>query len=399
MLRADLIRPRLLIEGGQVRTPYLPADYHWLGVARALGQIFQQAVGQSRAALQQRLSDYEGDNLDYPIIRGLAAVLENGAIFGNDPAVDPVQLRASLFRRGPATTGHVTREQILAETAAEWQITPAQAEIALFGDLLEEQLLLDTGRIPAPADLIARYNLEVARGVLYWAREVQLWVGDSYKDVFKYIKLFKLMYGVAPAGEHGYHITLFGPISPFVKSTLRYGLQFAAFMPALLLCHQWQLVAEVRPPQTDRFCRYELNDQNPLTGYFKGSGPFDSRLEADFAAEFEARYERSGRDWQLAREPELIINEDSVLIPDFSLTHRDGRKALLEIVGFWHPHYLKRKLEKVRQASCPNLILLVYESANVAEEEWRDAPAGAVLFFKNKPILKEILTALEQCAL
>ena len=70
---------------------------------------------------------------------------------------------------------------------------------------------------------------------------------------------------------------------------------------------------------------------------------------------------------------------DTVMIPDFSFTHRkDGRRALLEIVGFWHPHYLKRKLAKVREAGREDLILLVYESVNVAEGAFEEASAGEV---------------------
>jgi predicted nuclease of restriction endonuclease-like RecB superfamily len=101
----------------------------------------------------------------------------------------------------------------------------------------------------------------------------------------------------------------------------------------------------------------------------------------------------------LAREDELIVVGDTVMIPDFSLTHRkDGRRALLEIVGFWHPEYLRRKLAKVQEAGRQDLILLVYESVNVAEGTFEAASAGEVLTFSRKPILKDVLAAVERCA-
>jgi hypothetical protein len=252
--------------------------------------------------------------------------------------------------------------------------------------------------------------LELARGLLYWAREVRLVVGDGYKDIFKYIKLFKLMYSIRPAvGQAGglrlspknYHITLYGPISPFVKSTIRYGLQFAKFMPALLLCQNWRMEADVQLPNVSSRepHRYTLNDQTELRTHFKGSGLFDSQLEADFAAEFAEKYSGAERKWELAREDELIVVGDTVMIPDFSFTHRkDGRRALLEIVGFWQPEYLRRKLAKVRQAGRRDLILLVYESANVAEGAFEAASAGEVLTFSRRPVLKEVLAAVERCA-
>ena len=440
MLKSELIRPRLQIRDGQVRPRRLPANYRYLTIANELTTLFQRHVGRSRGSLAEALRHYEGDSLDYPVIRGLAAVLEARCTFsstsltatassGAGQAVSPVDLRADLFRLGPVTGkpdlfSPVTREEALAETAAHYGLTPDQAEVALFADLAEEQILLDTGEPITPGELIARYNLEVARGILYWAREVRLMVRDGYKDLFKYIKLFKLMYTIAPlqpptseaegwrapsppqrggaGGEAvGYHITLHGPISPFVKSTIRYGVQFAKFLPALFLCESWRMEADVQPPGVPgrEPLRYVLDDRTDLRTHFKASGPFDSQLEADFAAEFEVKYGGARRKWELAREDELILVADAVMIPDFSFTHRvDGRRALLEIVGFWHPEYLRRKLAKVCQAGREDLILLVYQSANVAEGEFEAASAGEVLTFTRKPILKEVLAAVERCA-
>jgi hypothetical protein len=407
MLKSELIRPRIKIQDGQVFTRPLKADYHYLAVANDLIRLFQAHRGRSRGEWAEILRDYEGDRLDYPIIRGLAAVLESQGTFGSEPPVEPVALRTALFHRGPITTRRdlfnlTTRPQALAETAAQFDLTTDQAEQVLFADLAEEQILLDPGQPFSPGDLIARYNLELARGLLYWAREVRIWIQGNYKDLFRYIKLFKLMYTIRPDKEAaGYRVTLHGPLSPFVKSTIRYGLQFAKFLPALLLCDRWRMEADVLPPKAPgpEPLLYRLDYRTDLRGHFRGSTPFDSRLEADFAAEFEAKYSGPKRKWELAREDELIVVGDTVMIPDFSLTHRkDGRRALLEIVGFWHPRYLQRKLAKVRQAGRQDLILLVYESVNVAEGAFEEASAGKVLTFSRKPILKDVLAAAERCA-
>ena len=409
MLRSDLIRPRLEYRQGRVWTRPLEADYHYLAVAGELITLFKRYLGQSRGALYEALRDYEGDSLDYPVIRGLAAVLEARCTFGNEPPLDPGELRVAMFQQGPVTRqkdlfSQASREQVVAEAASHYSLTTEQVEMTIFADLAEEQLLLDAGEQIAPGDLIARYNLELARGLLYWAREMRLQVYDTYKDVFKYIKLFKLMYTIQPLPGNppaGYHIVLHGPISPFVASTIRYGLQFAKFLPALMLCRRWQMEADVLPPgaRSRSPLRYTLNDQNDLSSHFRASGLFDSQLEADFATEFEEKYSGPRRKWDLAREDELIVVGDTVMIPDFSLTHRkDGRRALIEIVGFWHPNYLRRKLEKIRQAGRKDLILLVYESVNVAEEEFEMASAGEVLTFARKPVLKDVLAAVERAA-
>jgi hypothetical protein len=404
MLKSELILPRLKKHHHDIVPLALPANYHYLKIANDLIQLVKAYVGHSRGELDDALRAYEGDSLDYRIIRGLANVLQSRCIFSNESLVNPIELRMALFNQGPVMAKNdlltaKTRQQVVAEIAPKFKLTPQQVEQALFADLIEERILLGAGEIMAPVDLIARYNLEVARGLLYWAREVDIIVRDGYKDLFKYIKLFKLMHTVYPIPKPGYNIILHGPISPFVKSTIRYGLQFAKFLPALLLCQTWRMDAVVQPPQTDNPLHYTLDYETTLRSHFKASNLFDSKLEADFAADFEAKIGGTKRQWELAREDELIVVGDTVMIPDFSLTHRkDGRRALIEIIGFWHPQYLQRKLRKVRQAGRTDLILLIYESANVAEGVFEEISAGEVLTFKNKPVLKKVLAAVERCA-
>ena len=122
----------------------------------------------------------------------------------------------------------------------------------------------------------------------YWADRVEVELYDTFKDFWRYLKLFKLMFEARPL-EGGYGVTLDGPISPFVNATTRYGRQFAAFLPALLLCQRWRMTASVRVWDKDRPLTYQLDHTVPLHSYFKRSGLFDSRLEADFAAEFQER--------------------------------------------------------------------------------------------------------------
>jgi len=254
-------------------------------------------------------------------------------------------------------------------------------------------------------------------------------VGDSYKDVFKFIKLFKLMHTIReargtrdepfdfpfdfaqgraqgrPGRMGGYEITLDGPISPFVQATIRYGRQMAKFLPALLLCRNWAMEADIHipsPPGKKDTQKgpllYRLDPRSGLRSHYQASGPFDSKLEEDFAAQFEAKYGQARRQWELHREDEIIPLGDTVMIPDFSFTHvKDGRRALLEIVGFWHPNYLRRKVEKLRQAGRRDLIVLVYEGVKCSQEDLAEVP-GEVLFFKKKPVLKRVLEAVERCA-
>src|SRR6266700_2109257 len=114
----------------------------------------------------------------------------------------------------------------------------------------------------------------------YLASHITIEVSSNYKDLWKFIKLFKLMFWAEPGRDGGYRIDLDGPISPFVSSTLRYGRQLASFLPALLLCERWRMQAYVRPPQAKGETLYRLDHTCSLRSHFKSSGMFDSRLEA-----------------------------------------------------------------------------------------------------------------------
>jgi predicted nuclease of restriction endonuclease-like RecB superfamily len=384
------------------------ADEHdpsLLQTAQELIALFQQHIGQSQEAWEDALEAYEGARTDYILIRGIAKVLRDNAEF--TPTVSPLPptiLREKVFSYGPVfqhtdILHKVTRQDVLQEVSRDLDLAPDQLDAFLFADRHASYQLTTSGPEWTPTSLLARYNLELARGVLYWASYITIEITDNYKDVWKFIKFFKLMFNAEARPDGGYVIDLDGPISPFVTSTLRYGRQLAAFLPALLLCEQWQMRAHVYPPQGRGEMLYYLDSTSSLQSHFKRSGPFDSRLEADFAYDFEQKMGSRRGHWHLSRESEVLLLGDTVMIPDFVLLdeQEEQRKILIELVGFWHPDYLRRKLEKVRAARCAHLLLLVYEGLNITEEAFQDVP-GEVLFFRNKPVLKTVLDAVNNMA-
>jgi hypothetical protein len=117
----------------------------------------------------------------------------------------------------------------------------------------------------------------------------------------------------------------------------------------------------------------ELGTGDPI---FPAGEPrrYDSRLEERFAREFR----RLAPDWDVLREPEPVSAGDTLIFPDFALCHRrdTARRWLLEIVGFWTPDYVARKLALYRRAHLSNLILCIDEERNCAAA---DLPAGALV--------------------
>ncbi len=76
--------------------------------------------------------------------------------------------------------------------------------------------------------------------------------------------------------------------------------------------------------------------------------------------------------------------KETVLIPDFTFRHPDGRIALLEIMGYWRPEYLKRELDKLRRAQRKDLIVAVSSNFNISEDDFKDVPGGVFFFICTK---------------
>jgi len=117
---------------------------------------------------------------------------------------------------------------------------------------------------------------------------------------------------------------------------------------------------------------------------------YDSKIEERFARDFR----RAARDWEIIREPEPVVAGNALLFPDFVLQHRcdGGRRWILEIVGFWTPEYLDRKLTLYRRAGLRNLILCIDDERQCADG---DLPVGArVLRFRRHVAVEDVLRIL-----
>ena len=88
------------------------------------------------------------------------------------------------------------------------------------------------------------------------------------------------------------------------------------------------------------------------------SSIFDSSIEQTFAEAFLALQQSHAVDgWQLLREPEPLLLQNSIFIPDFALS-RDQRRIYVEILGFWTPSYRERKIQKLQHLQDRNDIVL-----------------------------------------
>lgn len=182
-------------------------------------------------------------------------------------------------------------------------------------------------------------------------------------------------------------LSLSGPLAVIRHSTL-YGCALAGLARCLPECGRYRLQA--RCLIDGQLLTHELRAGDVD---FPGVEPrrFDSRLEERFHKDFL----RFAPDWDVLREPEPVEAGRRLLFPDFLLRHRHDpqRQWWLEIVGFWTPRYLEKKLAGLRQAGLRRMILWVNADRARGEEE---LPRGAeIVRFRRRIDVAEVLAVME----
>jgi hypothetical protein len=116
---------------------------------------------------------------------------------------------------------------------------------------------------------------------------------------------------------------------------------------------------------------------------------FDSSVEERFVK----RVSSLRKDWNIIREPTILKAGPSAMIPDFSLERR-GKKLYIEIVGFWTPEYLVKKIEKVN-ALHEEILLCVSKELQCTRKDFRKKNVDIIFYDKDVP-LKPILDRIRK---
>ncbi|GBE26722.1 hypothetical protein BMS3Bbin03_00641 [bacterium BMS3Bbin03] len=366
----------------------------YLKVCRELLELFQSHRGKSQRELSSSLEALEGERTDFKIFRGLAKLLQEDAEFHPVRDIDYSSLRHWVFLRAqndypivskPDLLHKIQRHQILSEAAQKFNLPAEQMDGLLYGDLPANQILTSFKTAYTPESLLKRYNLALAQGLLYWARRIRVVLFDYYRVVFQYLKLARLIHWIRPLAPQGIEILVDGPASIF-RNTQRYGIRMADFLPGLLLAGNWEMTADIAVPQGIK--QFYLDSNCGLKSHYTGLPLFDSAIEENFFK----KYSRKEREWTIEREGEVIDLGKTIFIPDFTFHHTDGRTASLEIVGFWTPEYLQKKIQKIELAHRKNLILAVNSQLNCGREDFK----GEVLFYRTGIKISDVLQKLEK---
>jgi predicted nuclease of restriction endonuclease-like RecB superfamily len=397
MLTSDLLRVRF--SGNEVIPRYITrkeAD-QYLPICRSILNIYENSAGQSRSEIFEQIQPLEQEG-DFKIIRGLTKLVEDRCMFAPPVALNFPEYRASIFQSAQqyypiVTTANLLyitqRNEIIEDIAGSFRTTSQELEENLFGDLPERQVLLALEIPIEPETLLQRYNLALAQALLYFATDVTIEIESDFKIVWKYIKLARLIHEMEKT-RNGYRVRLTGPMSVF-RNTRRYGIRMALLLPGLLLAERFSMNASVMIGENRKLFRLDHNC-GLRSHYHETPKEFDSKVESELFEKFTTNKKTI---WTIMREGDIIDLGDTVFIPDFTFSHPDGRKAILEIVGFWTPEYIEKKLQKIRRVKDSRLIVAISRDLNCSRKDTASLTDKRIIHYKGVLKVKDVMRALD----
>lgn len=396
MLRRTHVQPFLEERGGALEVVFLrDADGRVVRFLDRLCRLVRKLEGRPRRTVAEALRRQEPRVRDVRRLAGVSKVLLDASRFrAPEGAERAPRIREAVFRarggRWPPTPVDLDEPYLAA--AADLGLPAEEVKNLLYADAPEAQRLVRPPALDGSA-LLDRYNLELARAVLLDATKVVVQARGGWKSIFRAVKLARLMYRIERRGRRTYRVELTGPAAEFVAHPQRYGHRLAMVVPSLTRAPHWSLEAEI--VRGERHLPFLLDGRAPLGPSRKGAR-YDSSWERSLAQDFREKLGDEREGWTLVREDAPLSVAGQVFLPDFTLRHRDGREALVEIMGFWTPEYLADKVRKIRAAGLENLVLVVYRGLAAGPVE--AAAEGPVLWFVNKPRIGEVLAAAERVA-
>jgi len=393
MLTKDLLR--VSRAGGGYHPQFVGDDEDARELAARVLATYRGHVDERRGALDTALGELERETTDFKLVRGFAKLLEREATFETRAPLDPERTRRVVFEATEAVGGVVTeadREAALDRAAGRLRVPVEDLERSLYADREENQVLATFDARWDAADLCAQYDLSLAATALFDATEVRIRSSEP-KELVSAVKRLRLLYEIRRT-DAGREVVVTGPDSLFRRSR-RYGTRFARLLRTVATAPEWSLEATIDDRGTERTLRLDDGDVS-----VPGTEPvtemtFDSGVEADFAA----RFRSLDLDWRLVREPEPLAAGEHVVIPDFAFDYAPGGRdtgldfrVFFEIMGFWTPEYVEKKLTRFGDLEDVEFLVAVDESLGVGEEV--DRLTDGAIPYRDSVRVKDVVDAL-----
>ena len=344
------------------------SDAAYIGYADSMLAIYRNGVGLSRRSLHQAVHRIFNEQVDClgRRIQVFCKLLDEASEFSKGDRRKIVQLRQSVFRAAAKYHPLVVDRDTLFESqesevkrriAEELGLDWPELSSKLFSDLIENHELKSFEGYTDAVALLSRYNVAQTQVVMFDAVRMTVRATGDFKQILRYAKLARLMHRITKRSDH-YRFEFDGPAS-VLRNTHRYGIAMARFLPGLLCCRGWSMETTLRATPYRPPIRFRLDDACGLVSGAVPANQFDSKVEETFSKDW-GEQPRDG--WRMERETEILHRGQTAFFPDFVFVHHDGRRVMLEIVGFWTPEYLSYKAQVLEQFSDQPVILAIAQS-------------------------------------
>ncbi len=273
-------------------------------------------------------------------------------------------------------------------------LSMAQLERGLTLDYEENQVLTPI-RSPTTHAIIELFNFHVLDTIfrqgykLIFSIDGQL-TGTLVKTFCMLAKRKSIVYDITRGGESRFFITLYGPFEVFGKVT-KYGSRLSEvalhFLTYLISTEKkWNLEAEIIL-FGKKYLFLLMSNAFPSVAFFENykgilqeSNPtYDSSVEAQFVR----RFSSNDRGWELVNEPEPLLFDGNVMVPDF-VAQRGKKRVFIEVIGYWRPEYKSRKRQKLALLAEKGYRLVLLVDKKFQEDFPPNFAGHAVLFYSKK---------------
>ncbi|MBW3004081.1 DUF790 family protein, partial [Candidatus Woesearchaeota archaeon] len=359
MLTSDLLFTKSY--KGKIEPVYASLNLENLEISGSLIDLFQKHVGKTYSQLSEEIESIE--EVDYRLIRGLSQILKRRCVIEMMSIIEPSIARKMVFEEGNGAVFDMKeRNEVIGRVAGKLSVKPDELEKALWADM-EENLMIKEFKAITPENLLRQYNLSLTQTLLFRATGMEIQIEDNFQEVFWKIKRFGLMYFI-----ENDRIYIDGAVSLF-KMTERYGTSLAKLLPTIIKCNKWSLKASIlkKTMRGKRIYDFILDDTKAVFNIEPDSKleKFDSAIEKEF-------FSHNFNGWLVRRETTVLKAGQYAFIPDFSF-EKNRKVIYVEIIGFWTPGYLKKKIQKInllKKKVREDMVLLVNKSLACSGSEF-----------------------------
>jgi len=382
---------------GRLLVSYLdPSDSRWGIVVEWILAKGKELLGKSRSVFEEVINEYPGSLPDALVFAGLVKVFSDNCSFEQNAEFDAVKIRELVFsyasqfkQEGRLSSDIEVRKNIFELVGKQTEVDPNLIDALLYSDLESENKLLAIPQTNAQ-NLMHRYNLSLAQGALLNSMNIVVKLPSStpparLRQLTRWLKFQRLLCAVDKNKTDGLTLQIDGPLSLF-RTTQKYGFQIALFLPALLLCPEFELEAELLWGKTKKPCKFQITSNDGLVTHYADSGMYRPPENEMFILLFKKRID----EWDISDTISDLDYSDDLLIPDFVLKRKTDQKIVgLEILWNWNTAMVERRIKDMEKLKLQKYVLAVADKGNLGKEKLSQIPKSVYLF-KSTPLPQEI---------